>query len=241
MNMTSALRESSKILRKDKWIILFSLVPIFIGLIFYGILGTYIYTDLLGMGASWIEQRITSETFGAFVVYLMVTLLTILFYFAISWTFTLIVVAVSGPFNDVISKRVEKAYLGEEADSLIDSLSYMGRGFFSTIYNELKKVIFILTITVISFFLSFIPILIPFTAIVSANLMSASFLDYSWSRKGLSTSGCLNEIRKGFLTYSISGFLFLFLVSLPFVNLFVIPLGVIYYTIIHTQRELSLS
>lgn len=239
MNIFKGFSESVSVLKKDKWIVVFSIMPVLIGLLLYIALGTYLYTDLLTIGVNNIESQISSETFGKFVVYLLVTILTVLYYFLINWTFTLLIAALASPFSDVISKRSEKAYLGEEAESLMDSLSYMGRGFFSTILNELKKISFILSVTIVSFFLSFFPLLLPVTAVLSANLMSASFLDYSWARKGLSFAECLAEIRKGFLIYSISGFLFLFLVSVPFVNLFVIPLGVIYFTIVHTQRQLS--
>jgi CysZ protein len=236
MNIMKVLSESLKIFKKDKWIIVFSIIPVLIGLVIYTLIGTYLYTDLVGWGSDWISEKVAAESFGTFIVYLMVTVLTILYYFLISWTFTLIVSVVASPFNDILSSRVEKAYLGEEADSIGSSLSRIGSRLLSTVFNEVKKISFILTVTIIAFLLGFIPILTPVAMVLSAYLMSASFLDYSWSRHKISFAGCLNHLKSGFLVYAISGFLFLFLISIPVFNVFVIPLAVIYFTILFTQK-----
>ena len=239
MNILSVFKLSLTIYKKDKWILFFSFIPVLIGMLLYGIVGTYLYSDVLGMGNEWIKAKITSDTFGTFVVYFMVTLLTIAFYLITWWTFTLIVSVISSPFNDVLSKRVERALLGKEADTIGESISEIAKGFVSSIYNELKKISLILIITIVAFFLSFIPVLTPFGMILSSYLMSVTFLDYSWTRKSLKVSGCINVLRSGFLVYSLSGFIFLGLVAVPLVQFFVIPLGVIFYTILYTQRSLN--
>lgn len=239
MNILSVFKESLTIYKKDKWILFFAFIPVIIGALLYGAIGSYLYTDILAMGSSWIKNKITSDTFGTFVVYFMVTILTIAFYLITWWTFTLIVSVISSPFNDVLSRRVERALLGKEADTLGESLSDIAKGFLSSIFNEIKKISLILVLTIIAFFLSFVPLLTPISMILSSYLMSIAFLDYSWSRKSLRVSACINVLRKGFLVYSLSGFIFLGLVAVPLVQFFVIPLGVIFYTILYTQRSLN--
>jgi CysZ protein len=239
MNILSIFKQSVTIYKKDKWILFFAFIPVILGALLYAVVGSYVYTDVLAMGSAWIKERITSDTFGTFVVYFMVTLLTIAFYLITWWTFTLIVSVISSPFNDVLSKRVERALLGKEADTIGESISEIGKGFFSSILNELKKISLILILTIVAFFLSFIPLLTPFSMILSSYLMSITFLDYSWTRKSLKVSGCINVLRKGFVVYSICGFIFLGLVAVPLVQFFVIPLGVIFYTVLYTQRSLS--
>lgn len=239
MNIISVFKESLTIYKKDKWIIFFAFIPVIIGALLYAAVGNYLYTDILAMGSSWIKNKITSDTFGTFVVYFMVTILTIAFYLITWWTFTLIVSVISSPFNDVLSRRVERALLGKEADTIGESISGIAKGFFASIYNELKKITLILIITIIAFLISFIPLLTPVSMVLSSYLMSVAFLDYSWSRKSLRVSACINVLRKGFVVYSVAGFAFLGLVAIPLVQFFVIPLGVIFYTVLYTQRSLN--
>ena len=239
MNIASIFKESLTIYKKDKWIIFFTFIPVIIGIFLYAFIGTYLYTDVLSWGSDWIRQKITSDTFGTFIVYFMVTLLTVAFYLVLSWTFTLIVSVISSPFNDVLSRRVERVVLGQEADSIVESMSQVGRGFFGTIFNEIKKIVFILLVTILSFLISFIPLLTPVSLILSSYLMTVTFIDYIWSRKSLSVSQCLNHLRKGLIVYFISGFIFLGLVAVPFVQFLVIPLGVTFFTIMYTRRTIN--
>ena len=87
----------------------------------------------------------------------MKTLITILFFFAINWTFFLVVSLLASPFNDIISSRVEKKLLGQSLDGMGDEFN----GFFSKIgfiiFNETKKVVFIIFLSLISLGLSFFP------------------------------------------------------------------------------------
>lgn len=229
--------ESFGLFKKDKWIALFSLVPVLVGTTLYTFLGTWMYNDVLGRGRTWIGSFISSSTWGNILYYLMMAVMTVALFFIISWTFVLVVSLISCPFNDIISVRVEKLLLGKEPDPVSESFLRMGKKLFKTIFNELKKISFVLFMSILAFFMSFAPFLAPLGIIVSALLLAAQFLDYSWSRHNLSFGACLQGIRKSFLTYTLAGGIFLGLLSVPFVNLFVLPFAVVYFTVIFIRKH----
>jgi CysZ protein len=239
MNIISSIGTSFSTFKKDKWIALFSLVPVTIGALIYIFLGKYLFTDLLGMGKQWIESSVSSSGWSSVFYYLIVGLLSIAFYFLVNWTFILIVSLIASPFNDIISSRVEKVLVGKKPDDVSHSFKRLFGNLAETLLNEIKKIALIVVLTLTGFFVSFIPILAPAGILISALLMSVSFLDYSWSRKNMKTKECVSEVKKNFITYSIMGGAFLTVMSIPLFNIFVIPFGVVYFTTLHTKGSLN--
>ncbi len=105
------------------------------------------------------------------------------------------------------------------------------------VLNEIKKFVFVISISSFSFLMSFIPFLVPVSIGLTSILLSISFIDYSWSRDGLSFRHCVKDVKRSFFGYMISGFIFMFLLSVPIVNLLVLPLAVIYFTIFYIERN----
>jgi CysZ protein len=239
MNVISSLGISLSTFKKDKWIPLFSMVPVVIGALTYTFLGRYLFTDLLGVGKEWIENSVSSSGWSSIFYYLIVGFLSIAFYFLVSWTFILVVSLVASPFNDIISSRVEKVLIGKDPDEVSLSFKRLLANLGATLLNELKKITLIIVLSLFGFFISFVPVLAPVGILISAILMSVSFLDYSWSRKSMSAKECVGELKKHFISYTLMGGAFLALMSIPFLNIFVIPFGVVYFTTLHTQSNLE--
>ncbi|MGB0453515.1 MAG: EI24 domain-containing protein [Bacteriovoracaceae bacterium] len=221
--------------KKDKWVFLLSLIPIALGILVFGLIGTYLYSDLLAWGQAEIQKLVENQALGKVVYYLLISVLTVAFYFLISFLFVMIVSLFASPFNDVISSRVERVILGGENLSLSQSF----KGFFSklcyTLVNEVKKISLILLLTLFSVVISLFPVFSIVSIILTSLLLAISFLDYAWSRKDLHFRECLGDMKKHFLPYGISGAGFLFFITVPVVNVFVYAFGVNYFTVLFVE------
>ncbi len=237
MLLISSARDSIGIYKKDKFIVLLSLVPVLIGLLLYYYLGNWFFTDVLEWGKQWIQQKISFESFGNILTYIFMGILSVSLFFLINWTFVLFVTVIAGPFNDLISERVENILIEKKQTSIKQSMSKLIKSLFKTLINELKKVFFIVLVTIVALIIGFIPLLAPLSIVITAILFAVEFVDYSWSRHDLNFSSCLKDIKSNFLLYLISGGIFLFLMSIPIVNLFAFSYGVIFFTVLFVKRS----
>lgn len=221
-------RESIRILKQDKIILLCSLFPIIIGLILYYFLGSWVYHDVLQAGKEYLESK--TQGWAGALSYVLGGLLIIGFYFLVNWTFVLVVSLVSAPLNDLISHRTQILKEGhQELPSASNSFRRMMTNFFGMMFNEIKKVSLIIFLSLIAFAASFI--FPPLGYLLSALLVAISFVDYSWSRNDLSFKGCLVDYKNGVFRYTIGGGIFTILFGIPIVNLFSYPIAVIYFTL----------
>ena len=156
----------------------------------------------------------------------------------VNWTFVLVVSIISSPFNDFISERVEKKINKGLEDGTDFSLKSLMKNAFKVLFNEIRKVSFIILISIFVILIDFlIPFLAPIGLILSSFLMSSQLLDYSWSRHNFRLRKCLSNLKEDWLLYSISGFIFMFLFTIPVLNLLFLPIGVIYYTVIFSRKN----
>lgn len=234
-NFVKTFFDSLEVAKKDKWIIVLSIIPVMIGLLLFYYIGSWVFSDLKAWGDAYIKSKVDATGWGTFFGYLMIGILGAAFYFFINWFFVLAVSVIASPFNDLISSRVEKVFLGQEALGIGESVGNMFSKIISTIKNELKKISFILIVTVFAFIMSLFPILSPVSIALSATLMAVSFLDYSWSRHSLPFRDCLNNVKKSFLSYLLGGIVFMGIVAIPFVNVICLPYAVIYFTILYCK------
>ncbi|ATH06607.1 hypothetical protein BIY24_01250 [Halobacteriovorax marinus] len=228
-----AISKSFEILKRDKVVFLLSCIPVCVGIIAYYYLGSYFYQDLLEWGNELVKKQISSSEMLKYISWLFTAVLSVILYFLVSWTFVLFVSIVASPFNDIISGRVEKALLGQVPQDL-NSEKFFKR-VLSVLKNESKKILLIIFLSILSFFIGlFFP---PISFAISALLLAVSFLDYAWSRKELTFGDCVTNIRKSFLTYLVTGCAFMALFSIPVINLFVLPFAVIYYSVLFYSKE----
>jgi len=234
-----SFHETFQILRKDKIVLLLSIIPLVIGIFLYGLVGGWLFNLIMGSGKQWVMDKISEGAVGTIAYYFLVTLVTIVLLVAVNYSFVLVVSLIACPFNDLISSRVHKHITQELKDTLSSSLSKMLNKLVVTLLNESKKIILIVVLSICSFLLSFIPPLIPLSFLLSAILLSITFIDYNWSRDNLNLAKCLNNYKSLFFNYTLSGIIFLFVLSIPVVNLFCYPLAVIYYSVIYTRNNLG--
>lgn len=233
------LRESLGLFWRDKWLLVLGAIPLSIGVVTYYFLGSWLYGDVLGSGEAFLKSKISGERWLNFLSTLFAIVLTIGFYFLISWTFILFISLVSCPFNDIMSSRVERLLLKGSPNSISASLGQTLRKILFIIYNEGKKLSFIIVLSIIGFVLSFI--FPPLSLLLSCILVAVSFIDYNWGRYDLGIRGCIKSYRKGFMIYSVAGAFFLLLISIPIINLFVLPIGIVYFTRLYLGIEKKIS
>ncbi len=234
--VSNAFSESWKIIKADHLVKLLSFIPIFIGAGLYGVLGSWLFSSIVPKGREWIESSLSQAGWGTAAYYILVTLMTILLIFIINWTFFLVVSLISSPFSDLISARVEKRILGknpEDAGGLKEMFRRLGR----TLLNEFKKIAVIFLLSLVALAFHWTGVLAPVGIAISAILFAISFLDYSWNRHEMAFGACAKQIGGWFFTYLFSGLIFLFLLSVPVVNLFMMPFASVYFTVLFTRQR----
>jgi CysZ protein len=235
--MIAAFRKSLNYIFRDGVNFSLAMVPILLGLSLYIYLGKRAYSDGMEWMRAMVTNHITAGSWGDFLYYILISILTIVVFFLISWTFVLVVSILASPFNDLISARVERAELGQKQLSFSDASSNMFSKFFKTILNESKKILVIAILAIISMLFNFIPVLVPISIVLSALLLAIQFVDYSWSRHNLRFASCLQDLRSNWLRYIASGLVVLVFVSIPVINIFVTPIASAFYTILWVKNH----
>ena len=229
-NSLISFSPSIKNITKDRVNFILAVIPVVIGIILYMFLGSWVYGTLMDQGRLLIESYISSGSLGEVVYWLVATIFTIVLYFLVNWTFVLIITILSSPFNDMLSSRIEKKLQGRELESLGSSFSYIAKNFLLTLVTEIKKVTFIIILSLVSFVFGYIPLLTPISIFISVMLLAIGFIDYSWSRHEVNFKDCLSDLRKNVVNYGIGGAFFFILISIPIVNLVVSPWATSYFT-----------
>lgn len=232
LNAFKAWKMAYKVILRDRQSFVLALIPILIGLILYVFLGNLYFSAMLEYGHKFIAENISSDTFGQIIHYLFIVILTLLLYFLVNWTFVLILSVIASPFNDLLSQRVERVYLGKALPSLGESFAHIRQKIVKTIANELKKLMAIVFISGLGLLFSFIPLLAPISLLITFILLAVGYLDYSWSRHDLSFSDCRSDIKKNSFSYALAGSFFMIMISIPVFNIIVPALGTSYFTIL---------
>lgn len=176
---------------------------------------------------------------------ILTAILIIFVFFLMSWTFVLVVGIIAAPFNSLLSSRIE-AKLMKNMSLITDqpkAIAQMKTGMFQTFKNEAKKLVLVAIVAVVAVLLNIFPLFYPLGIILVSLLIAVQFVDYSWSRYGLSFNACLKDALKNVLPYSFSGFLFLMMVAIPVVNAFIPAFATSYFTVLwlHRQKLINLD
>ena len=224
---------------KDKVNFVLALIPVSIGIALYYFLGSWIYETVMGSGQELIESYISKETWGAVVYYIAAALLSVMLFFLVNWTFVLVVALIASPFNDILSSRIEKKMRGETNLDIGPTFTRMFSKIFYTLFNEIKKILFILILSALSFFFGYIPLLAPVAVFIAIILLAVEFLDYSWSRHDMKFGECVKDLRRNLAGYSFGGAFFFMMVSVPLINLIVPSLATSYFTTLWVKNNES--
>lgn len=238
-NSFTSIKPSFQLILKDKVSLLLAIIPILIGGILYYFTGKAIFSTIMSYGQDYISNYVSNETLGSVANIIVGSILSILLYFIVNWTFVLIVSVIASPFNDVLSTRLEKSYLGEELPSLNESISRTFRNFVKVIINEVKKISFIISLSLLAVLIGFIPLLTPVSVMIGAFVLSTEFLDFSWGRHSMNFKQIKAELKRNLISYSLGGSFFMLLVSIPFINLLVPSWGTSYFTILWVKNNES--
>ncbi len=165
-------------------------------------------------------------------------ILIVFIFFLMSWTFVMVVGILAAPFNSLLSSRIEKI-LGHKPVTEDKSKSWreMMDGLGQTFKNEFKKILFIILMGAMAFVLNLFPLFYPVGLFIMSVLVAIQFVDYSWSRHEIKFGSCMGDVLKNILPYSLSGFLFLLLVTIPLINTLVPAFATSYYTVLWLQRQ----
>lgn len=236
-NTFASFKLSLQLIKKDKVALGFALIPILIGITLYAVLGTFFFGGMTDYGQKLLEQYVSNESMGKAIGYILSALIAVMMYFIINWTFVLFVSIIASPFNDMLSSRLEKQILGKDLPSFGEAFSNSFSNFFATIFNEVKKVSFILGLSVLAFVISFIPFLAPVSLIIGALVIASEFLDFSWSRHGLPLNECKASLKQNLVGYIFGGIFFMMLISIPFLGLLVPSWGTSYFTVLWVKNN----
>jgi len=230
-NAILTFKPAIKAITGDKINFMLASIPVIIGSIIYFFAGKWVYSEFTTEGKKLIESHISEGAMGAVVYWIVSIIMTVLVTFIISYTFVLLVSLIASPFNDLLSARVERKVKGQTPYTMSESLSLISGKISAVLFNEVKKISLIIGLSSVALALNFIPILAPLSIFLNILILSAGFVDYTWSRKNLSSSACSTDLRKNMFGYALGGGFFFLLISIPFINLIVPPLATSYFTI----------
>lgn len=237
----TSVNPAIKSITKNKVNLLLASIPVVLGIIIYWLLGSWIYETVMSYGNQLIEQYVSKDSWGAVLYNIAAVLMGVMLFFFVNWTFVLVVTLLASPFNDLLSSRIEKQLLGQEILPLGPSFKLLIGKIFYTLFNEIKKISFIIILSAFSFTFGYIPILAPIGVFIAVLLLSVEFLDYSWSRHDLRFRDCLKDLKGNVLGYSLGGGFFFMLVAVPILNLAVPALATSYFTVLWVKNNRALA
>lgn len=236
-NALTSFGESYRLILKDKISFLLALTPVAIGILLYYFAGLKFFSFMVEYGQGYIENYLGSGNLGAVFGWIVKIILTIFLYYVVNLTFILIISIIASPFNDALSARIEKQVLKEPLPSF-DIMARAGlKKIIFTIGTEIKKIIFIMLLSILVLIFGFVPLLTPVSLSMGAMLLSMEFIDFSWSRHDMNFKSCLKEFRVGMFGYTIGGIFFMFIISIPVINLIVPSLATSYFTILWVKNN----
>jgi CysZ protein len=234
----TAIPEAFRHLFKDPVNFILFLIPGILAVVIYIVAGTYALENGMALTKVVINKYVLSQNANMFLYYFVSGLMALLLFMLVSWTFVLMIGILSAPFNSVISSRIEKKIRGQvPSDNRSQGIKEVVAGLGRTLFNEFKKLTAIIIATILAMGLNFVPLLFPVAVLLLALIMSAQFLDYSWSRHDLGASACFKDVMGNFFANVLSGAMFLLLVSVPLINVLVPAFATSYYTVLWTKRQ----
>lgn len=215
---------------KNIWL---GIIPILIGIILYFTLGIWFFSQLKILTHDYVMPQLYDSFAGTMVMGVLGIFVSVAFYFLFNWAFLIVVFFISYPFYSKISGNTYK---------LIKPETQQIPGWeFSGLFREFGKVLLNLTFSLIIFALTSIPFLAWLALIFSAILISIQFIDHSWIRERLTLSQCFDDLFSHPLNYFLMGTLSLFIFSIPFFNVLLMPVLISIYTVLWYEQRKVIS
>ncbi len=229
--------QALKLITKDPVNLFLAVIPTAIALFLYLFVVVWIFNRADYLGLLAMEYLPAKDTGG--VIGIIFTGILILFVFLVmSWTFVIMVGLIASPFNSMMSSRIETMLAGKiVTEDRQKTLAKMMLGLGKTFKNEIKKLVFIALVATFAFVLNIFPLFYPVGLFLVSVLFAVQFVDYSWSRHDLGPGASLSDVTRNIIPYSLSGFFFLLLVTIPIINAFVPAIATSYYTVLWLKRQ----
>lgn len=235
-----AISVTFRVLFKNPINIMLVIIPTLIALGIYVSVITYIFThsDYLGL---LVRDSMPQSQYTGLIKQVLTAILVLFVFLLMNWTYVIVVGIIAAPFNSILSARVEKNLLNQNVEiSSSKTLGEIWLNLKATFINESKKLIFVLIMGVMAFILNLFPLFYPLGLLMVAILFTVQFIDYTWSRHNLSFKDCLGDLLKNLIPYSISGFFFLIILTVPIINALVPAYATGYYTVLWLYRQKKL-
>ncbi|MBI2608675.1 MAG: EI24 domain-containing protein [Deltaproteobacteria bacterium] len=227
-----------------------ALIPFMINMIIFILLiiGLIYY---LPTGIQFLQNHFLRETLpeSSFFYYFFWIFFFILGFF-LSFFITLFLgIIISSPFNDLLSSKTEELIKeGENSDLL--SLDGRGleervkRGFgdmWLSVSNEIKKFILLIVLQLILIVLNFLPVLGTtlysiLSLFIAFLFLAFEFTDYSFARKRFLFKEKKSVVFRNFCLFLGFGASLFIVLLVPFVNFFLIPVGVVGGTLLYCDN-----
>lgn len=223
--------QSFKLIVKKPKLLIWSIIPILITFSLYtfliikiqGFLSSWLTAHLLGWGfqtSTWISYTLS------FVAQIALILLS-------GMSFTFVAALIACPFNDFLAEETENFTLPPISQQISVSL----RVRWGILFIDFLKSLFALGVSLIAVLISWIPGINFFSFFITLFLLCFQFISYPQTRRK-------EGIRDGFQfiwnhIYSCMGFGIVtgFLLSIPIVSSFILPLSVVGGTILYARAK----
>lgn len=236
-DLLKSLPLSFRMIFKDPVNLFLAIIPTVLALSIY-FLAIYTIFRNSDMVVVSLNDFIPSSQAAGWVGKLLTAIMVIFTFLLMSWTFVLVVGILAAPFNSMLSSRIERKLAGKAMTaSTSQTFSEIASKLGQTFKNELKKLIFLIVIGILAFLLNLFPLFYPIGLFLVATLLAVQFVDYSWSRHDLHFGNCFKDLVSNIIPYSIAGFLFLILITVPIINAFVPALATSYFTVLWLHRQ----
>lgn len=228
--------QALKLITRDPVNLFLAVVPTLIALAIYfsGFAWVFQHSDQLSLFISKYVNHSTAGVIGKILTFL----LAVLMFLFMSWTFVIVVGLIASPFNSMLSSRIETLLAGRPVtEDKKKTLSEMAKALGGTLQNEIKKLVFIAVVGGMAFVLNMFPLFYPVGLFLVSVLFAVQFVDYSWSRHDMGAGACLSDVLRNIIPYSLSGFFFLLLVTIPIINAFIPAFATSYFTVLWLKRQ----
>jgi CysZ protein len=179
---------------KDPVNLLLAFLPTLIALSMYFLTIAYVYKNS-DRFISLFQGYIQTSDQATFFAKILTAVVILFIFFFMSWTFVFVAGIIAAPFNSVLSSRIERKLIQhlEDPDKK-EAFHIMRLGMLHTLKNELKKILLIVAVAFVAFFLNLFPLLYPVGIFLVSVLLAVQFIDYSWSRHDWHFSSCLKDL-----------------------------------------------
>jgi CysZ protein len=229
-----------RLMRTPK-LMVFILVPLLINVV--------VFASLIGWAFSYLNEWVPAWIAALpgwlqFLEWILWPLLVLLFGLFTGYLFTSFTLMIASPFNSLLAEKVEEFYTGNEVEAL-EGLMPALLAIPKSLLRELRKLAYYLPMALFVFICSWIPVLnlaAPFMwFLLGAWMMSLQFLDYPLDNHRRSFKEVILFAGDERLTTMGFGGAVALCVSIPIVNLLIVPAAVVGATLLYCDREYQIQ